>query len=548
MSINITQQVDYLWKKVGFGLAKTDMANTKLAINESITSGLLLPGSRIWTQSELIPAVIPAISSEIVTVYTDTAPIKCIPDTTSTEYKTWLAVDSNETVLVDWVPTEFGSTYLIRVYLAASNATDPVNEGTQLFSQGSNNNDEWFFDYQAGVLHFVGDNLPPYAFPGKSIYITGARYSGIKGLSNFVVGKFGNLQLKDNTISILNLDGNLVLAPNGSGIISANGAAITNVASPTNSSDAVNLDYLNARFATLKANTIVEGNSSVVVYDGPGNVVVTIDNQVHSYYNNQGLYTQNITINGSSIATNNGDLVLAPSSAVVGSVVKVAGSTALVVPTGNTNQRPATGTTGSIRFNTETNLPEYYNGVAWVAMQGAVTAQVITPDGISNSYVLDQATTVNGVLISINGTLQQPGLSYQINEQTITFAETPLVTDIIAVRFIAAQVVVNQKYDTPTEEKNFGTVGIVDTFDAALYRSAKYAASVTDHTNNQYSLVEIYVVHNGTAAYVSSTRTGTISAQDLEFTVEKNANSVVLRAASTSSLNTLYLQKTYFPV
>ena len=76
MSINITQQVDYLWKKVGFGLAKTDMANTKLAINESITSGLLLPGSRIWTQSELIPAVIPAISSEIVTVYTDTAPIK----------------------------------------------------------------------------------------------------------------------------------------------------------------------------------------------------------------------------------------------------------------------------------------------------------------------------------------------------------------------------------------------------------------------------------------------------------------------------------------
>ena len=548
MSINITQQVDYLWKKVGFGLAKTDLADTKLAINESITSSLLLPGAKIWTQSELIPAVIPAVSDEIVTVYTGTTPIKCIPDVTSTEYRTWLASNSSETVLIDWIPPEFGSTYLIRVYLATSDSTDPVNEGIQLFSQGSANNDEWFFDYQAGVLHFVGDNLPVYDFVNKSIYITGARYTGIKGLSNFVVGKFGNLQLKDNTISILNLNGNLVLAPNGTGIISANGAAITNVATPLAASDAVNLEYLNARFATLKANTIVEGNSSVVVYDSPGNVVVTIDDQVHSYYSDQGLYTQNITINGSSIATDNGDLVLASSSTVVGSVVKVSGSTALVVPTGNTNQRPAIGTTGSIRFNTETNLPEYYNGVAWVAMQGAVTAQVITPDGTSNSYVLDRATTVNGVLISINGTLQQPGLSYQINEQTITFAETPLVTDIIAVRFIAAQVVVDQKYDTPTEQKNFGITGVIDTFDAALYRSAKYVASVTDYNNNQYSLVEIYVVHNGGTAYLSSTRTGTISSQDLDFTVEKNANSVTLRATSTSSLNALYLQKTYFPV
>ena len=28
------------------------------------------------------------------------------------------------------------------------------------FAAGTGNDDEWFFDYQSGVLHFVGENLP----------------------------------------------------------------------------------------------------------------------------------------------------------------------------------------------------------------------------------------------------------------------------------------------------------------------------------------------------------------------------------------------------
>lgn len=38
----------------------------------------------------------------------------------------------------------------------------------------------------------------------------------------------------------------------------------------------------------------------------------------------------------------------------------------LVVPTGNTSLRPSTPSTGEIRYNTETNQYEVYNGTQWL--------------------------------------------------------------------------------------------------------------------------------------------------------------------------------------
>ena len=41
-------------------------------------------------------------------------------------------------------------------------------------------------------------------------------------------------------------------------------------------------------------------------------------------------------------------------------------NTYLKLPTGNTAQRPASPQAGMIRFNTETNKTEGYNGIAWI--------------------------------------------------------------------------------------------------------------------------------------------------------------------------------------
>ncbi|HSG50700.1 MAG TPA: hypothetical protein VLA40_01235, partial [Rheinheimera sp.] len=52
----------------------------------------------------------------------------------------------------------------------------------RLFPDGTGS-DEWYFDYQSGVLHFIGDTLPSAVVSGKSIFITGARYVGATGLA-----------------------------------------------------------------------------------------------------------------------------------------------------------------------------------------------------------------------------------------------------------------------------------------------------------------------------------------------------------------------------
>ena len=179
MAISEAQKVDFLWKKLGYGVSKTDTNANKKATNEAIPSPLLLRGNNVWSQADLIPGTIPASSSGVVTVYPTSSPDETTADTSASTNRTW------KTGLTDWIPPEIGSTYSVKVYIhTAGDAANAASSGTQVFGAGSGNNDEWFFDYQSGTLHFIGTNLPNGVnFSGKSVYVSGARYTGIKGVS-----------------------------------------------------------------------------------------------------------------------------------------------------------------------------------------------------------------------------------------------------------------------------------------------------------------------------------------------------------------------------
>lgn len=181
MAISDTQKVDYLWKKVGFSATKTDTNSNKLAANEATPSPMLNRGDTSWVQADQIPGVKPTSASGVVTVYSDSVgnTVECTEDSTATQYRTW------KTGLTNWIPPEFGSTYLVSVYVATAGESSPESSGTRLFITGSGNNDEWFFDYSSGVLHFIGTNLPNgISFSGKSVFIVGARYTGDIGVEN----------------------------------------------------------------------------------------------------------------------------------------------------------------------------------------------------------------------------------------------------------------------------------------------------------------------------------------------------------------------------
>lgn len=187
MAISDSKKLDFLWKKLGYGVAKTDDTAKKSASNESISSPLIIRGDLVWVDSDQIPSVIPLVSSENVEVYNDylSSTVECTVDVTSTPMRTW------KTNLSGWIPPEFGPTYTVKVYVAVPGAADPQT-GVRLFPDGTGS-DEWFFDYSAGVLHFIGDTLPASVQGNKSIYITGARYVGRTGLSD-VGSAGGNLE------------------------------------------------------------------------------------------------------------------------------------------------------------------------------------------------------------------------------------------------------------------------------------------------------------------------------------------------------------------
>ena len=177
MAITDSQKVDYLFKKVGYGVTKTDTNANKLAPNESIASPLLLRGDKVWAEAAEIPAVKPSADTDQVKLYTT---VECDPDITATQNRTW------KTNITDWIPPEFGSTYLVSVFIHDSNdeaGADSISN--KVFVTGTNNEDEWFFDYQSGVLNFIGTNLPNgKSFAGKSVYISGATYTGRFGVGD----------------------------------------------------------------------------------------------------------------------------------------------------------------------------------------------------------------------------------------------------------------------------------------------------------------------------------------------------------------------------
>ena len=282
MAISDTQKVDYLFKKIGFGTTKTDTNANKLAANESIASPLLLRGDKVWQQAGDIPGVKPSTSSSIVGVYTGATTVECTEDITATGNRTW------KTNSTDWIPPEFGSTYLVNVYIHTSgDAANAEDISNKVFVTGSGNNDEWFFDYQSGVLNFIGDNLPNGVnFSGKSVYIAGARYIGTFGVGAAAGedANLGNLTISDTTISSSNND-SIILDPGGTGQVSVSGTNAITIPNGTTAqrpagavgdirvnSDTGKFEYYDG--SEWKELSPVVNVSTIDTYDGDGSTAV----------------------------------------------------------------------------------------------------------------------------------------------------------------------------------------------------------------------------------------------------------------------------------
>lgn len=119
--------------------------------------------------------------------------------------------------------------------------------------------------------------------------------------------------------------------------------------------------------------------------------------------------------------------------------VTMSGTSALNLPSGTTTNRPGSPATGAFRWNTTTGFPEFYDGSTWysVARSFNVTSQQIIPNGVDTSFTLNKAATTPGILVTINGVVQDPdGGVYSVSGTTITFTSVLSSTDVVSIRFL----------------------------------------------------------------------------------------------------------------
>jgi hypothetical protein len=159
---------------------------------------------------------------------------------------------------------------------------------------------------------------------------------------------------------------------------------------------------------------------------------VTLTQVANVSFNDTNIYS-NSSITISSL--NNANIYL---NATGTGVVQFSGGDAVGLPAGDSSTRPANPEVGYFRYNTDNDIIEYWDGADWISPGiQPITSQVLSPDGTANSFVLSDNTTAESVLVMINGTLQQPHVSYDVSGNVITFSEVPLTSDVIEVRRIA---------------------------------------------------------------------------------------------------------------
>jgi hypothetical protein len=145
------------------------------------------------------------------------------------------------------------------------------------------------------------------------------------------------------------------------------------------------------------------------------------------------LYIANTTITTDGTI---GNIVLEPTGT---GVVYIDTITGLILPVGNTVQRPSPAVQGTVRFNSDTLSMEVYDGTEWDRIVGGVTNQTFDGDGVTTTFTLSRSTTSAAALVMLNGVTQLPGVAYNMSPNpsvNLIFTEAPAISDVVDVRFL----------------------------------------------------------------------------------------------------------------
>ena len=253
----------------------------------------------------------------------------------------------------------------------------------------------------------------------------------------------GGLSLSGNVLSAINTTSAITTTANIAGGnvnvtgISLSGNVVSDLNVTTNITGANVTAVANVTGANVNATTQgkfgnivisgdnVTGTNGIVTVNGAGadvDFAISSDNVANLVYVDAGTGTVSF---GS--ATQTTDALVAFNT-----------TNSILVPVGNTVQRPAAGVAGMVRFNSTTLQVEAYNGTAWQSLGSAftvITTEQFAGDGTTTTFTLSSANyTTDSVLVTLNGVVQIPTTAYTVSGASLIFTEAPANGDTISVR------------------------------------------------------------------------------------------------------------------
>jgi filamentous hemagglutinin len=271
--------------------------------------------------------------------------------------------------------------------------------------------------------------------------LTGGLISATGNITTAAALNGATLSLSGNVTSPLNVTGNItggnLLTP---GLISAT-ATITggNLATGGTASATGNITggnilsggLISTTGSATHGNIVITGNSVNML--NPGGTIQVNGAGANTNFSVSGTGANVFFVNGSTNSVSFGS-----STQTTNAIAAFNTTTSILIPAGTQVQRPGTGVTGMMRFNSTTNALEIYNNTQWQSVGSTVFTVIadeqFNGDGTTTAYTLASTQTTASCIVSINGVVQIPTLAYSVSGTTLTFTEAPAAGDVIDVR------------------------------------------------------------------------------------------------------------------
>jgi len=291
-------------------------------------------------------------------------------------------------------------------YGPANANTFSINDYFFVSSGNVNKGSAYIVDAPSGTITFGTSNIQFAQFSQSQIYSANTS-AGIN-----LVGTVFSAKVDDNTTAF-DGGGNIIVKA-GANLTTPNIGAATGTS--LNVTGNISGGNLNSNGVLTVTSTGTLGNLQV---SGTGNIV------------------------GKTIIGN----ALINSANTANAALAVGATTSVLIAVGNTSQRPSTGVTGMLRFNTSLDSLEYYDNDSWTSAGTTftiVTADSFVGNGVANTFTLSTNSTTAATIVSINGIVQIPTTAYSVSGNALTFTEAPEVSDVIDARIlVTTQTVTN---------------------------------------------------------------------------------------------------------